>query len=189
MPVSELILYYLWLVIPFYTTMKGFTINSYQNSPYIWTTNIVADNAISSQADYWGTSTHLSKFLKEFSCQFIGVEINNYMWHHMAIAIARHFLRRCNEILGNTTNDSRLHSENWPVDDPWDTQANHSTHTAERIYAWHGLLIPSVNADPGNRVTRLDKDYCSHRRLRLRRLMCTNLQCCPENFMKNTGAE
>jgi hypothetical protein len=170
-------MYYLWFVIPFWTTMNGFTNGQFHESPYLWTNRVNGDQSIASLADFWDTD-FLSKVLNDIFMQDIGVQMNTAEWRHCAIGISRCY---CHDETPDEDGIDGLDDDN-ESDNIWDLQAGHDTNTANRLYAlqfnrcpphicldmyhgistrWHGFLLPDYRSikRQNQNVTVLYKEH------------------------------
>lgn len=165
LPVGELLVYYLWLVLPFYQLTQ--TGKQYRSS-FLWTDEFVANNII----DRTWQSDKLTTTLDRFFGQTLGVHMNCSSYRHIAIAIARRWLQNSFNIkeARRETDENNVDNDHHESDDDvWDLQAGHSTKIARRIYArtlgesnfsnqtvlekyryisdiWHNFLIVDNNA-------------------------------------------
>jgi superfamily II DNA helicase RecQ len=151
--VGSLVVWYLWLVLPFWQQVQGVIQGADETSPYIWAKNIVfrqdeasvrksvpeEDNVIivpeaiheANVDTVWDTDKVRRRF-QQFTGRLIGSEIHIQAWRHIAIAIARKYLSgafRADE--GEEDDGSGHESEE---DDILDLQAGHSTHIAGMVY-------------------------------------------------------
>lgn len=114
--VGELLIYYLWLVLPFCRKLDLLVFQSQQQpSPFLWPK--------SGGLDCW-SSERLSQVLRREFKAMIGVPISIIVWRHLAIAISRKHLA-----CGGFKRD-------YDVDDTaYDTQSSHTSRTAGSVYA------------------------------------------------------
>lgn len=114
--VGELLVYYLWLVLPSCQKLDLLVFRSPdQPSSFLWPK--------SGGSDCWG-SERLSRVLKRKFMNTIGVPMSIVVWRHLAIAISRKHLA-----CGGFKRD-------YDIDETtFDNQSCHSTRTAGSIYA------------------------------------------------------
>lgn len=129
--VSELLVYYLWLVLPFCTQLKLLALNSKEPvSPYLWAAEPrEAPQAPQSQnatrLPHWGSS-RLSKILQQAFRTWLNTDGNITTWRHAAIAISR-------KHLGGAKFKRDYGSEPAPT---WAAeQTGHTAHVAGNVYA------------------------------------------------------
>jgi superfamily II DNA helicase RecQ len=165
--VGELLVHYLWLILPFWQFMKGSSMESREKSLYLWSKDLVFPlNKTVDPNDLWDT-TKLSRVLNDMTKTCMGIEVNVSSWRHIAIAISRRFLKRGftdptdddddnddeNEDVGTfeeVVNGRR--GNNIPtinVNSVYDLQASHSVRVANSTY---GRLITGPNETPKNMV-------------------------------------
>src|SRR5277367_6555500 len=158
--VGELLLRYLWLVLPFWQAVQSVTEKADQLSPFIWADAVAKDKKDEKeqgdrtegdvdegdelgeldfktmhQSKQW-TSERIRKIMQKHSEKWLGVRLNISAWTHIAIGISRRYLR------GRFTVDEEeevdwetFDEDNLDGDSPWDLQAGHGTHIAGMIYA------------------------------------------------------
>ena len=163
--VGELLLQYLWLVLPFWQAIESVTKQADQLSPFIWSNAVEKEakdrtedrteardrtedrteegdelgdpnyKAIH-QSKQW-TSERIRKIIQKQSEKWLGVRLNISAWRHIAIGISRRYLQ------GKFVVDEAEEEVDWETfdednldgDSPWDLQAGHGTHVAGMIYA------------------------------------------------------
>lgn len=114
--VGELLVYYLWLVHPFYRKLELLALRRQTPpSPYLWTKN--------ESLEPWD-SARLSLVLQRETKQAFGVAFTIPIYRHLAIAVSRKHLE-----CGGFKRDYGLE------DTRFNTQASHTTRTAGAIYA------------------------------------------------------
>jgi hypothetical protein len=118
--VSELLVYYLWLIVPFCTQIK------------LLVPDIAAENEAGSSAFLWSKrgqpwhSDRLSKMLSDQFREYLNTSANIVIWRHAAIAISRKHI------------SGRGFKRDYSVKDEeamMDGQAGHSSILAGQIYA------------------------------------------------------
>ena len=203
--VGELLVYYLWLVLPFWQTTNGSFNGSTEKSIYLWSKELSFPEAktISSE-DLWN-STKLSNVLTTVFRTFMGVAINISMWRHIAVAISRRFLKRAftdpSDDDGDADEDNEEFLKN--LDVLFDLQMAHSTAVANRVYAplmnqsmdtlmniidayrhicceWHTLLFPELKRSKSrkNDVDDLYRSFMLRIRMRRLQLLASIDACC-----------
>jgi hypothetical protein len=128
-PIGQLLVWYLWLVIPFWSTISGCIENVNTISPYLWTSQIVYCTTSNEQS----TPSSSKKLVEALKCIFCQMDISNIhilAWRHIAKAITNKFLRKSISISSKSSNH-----ETEEEDDIWDLQAAHSTKTSSNVYA------------------------------------------------------
>ena len=134
-PVGEALVYYLWLVLPFWQQMKGAVTAATTTSPHLWSKKVVFSSSDRNNVEVWSTeslSLGLASLLGDN-------KMNVRIYRHVIVAIARRFLKE------NWASDAELDDENDEFDDGandvaicndiLDMQAGHTTETAVRMYA------------------------------------------------------
>jgi superfamily II DNA helicase RecQ len=159
--VGELLLRYLWLVLPFWQAIQSVTEQADQLSPFIWSDAIEKkeekekekDSEVDSSVDegyesgepdfktmhrskQW-TSERIRKIMQKYSEKWLGVRLNISAWRHIAIAISRRYLsgRFVADEAEEEVDWETFDEDNLDGDSPWDLQAGHGTHIAGMIYA------------------------------------------------------
>jgi superfamily II DNA helicase RecQ len=162
--VGELLVWYVWLVLPFWQNVQGIIKRSTFRSAYIWADEITSRNAIdqavdqdmgfSSQQDTQVTqdperptertmqpfreakwsSDRVRRIIQQHSERLLGWKLSTSSWRQIAIAISNRYL--------GTKHDPSYDGENGEdedgiddVSDARDLQATHTSHVAGMIYA------------------------------------------------------
>jgi len=160
--VGELLVYYLWLVLPFHERVQFEAHEKQCNSAFLWggskkvehrqwtgpryQKEKVADNG----GEQGWTSERMRKITQRASMRWIGVKINISAWRNIAIAISRRFCREAPFVIDETQPDEM--DDNSPEgddDSPHDLQSGHTTHIAGMIYARE--LVENRDAVVGRR--------------------------------------
>jgi hypothetical protein len=129
LPVDELLVYYLWLILPFWQTVKGYDISAIWRSKHLFSKDIICQqNKAATIKDLW-TTDKLSTILKKTTLLSFGHALNTQMWRQMAIAFARKFLKPFSYGILMSHSDN-----NDSNDEILDLQAAHSTLTANQTY-------------------------------------------------------
>ncbi|KAL5344753.1 hypothetical protein ACLOAV_010150 [Pseudogymnoascus australis] len=95
--VSELLVYYLWLVLPFCRQLKLLALNSKElASPYLWAAKELQEPLLlhgkkATRLPHWDSS-RLSKVLQQEFKAYLNTTANITLWRHAAIAISRKHL-------------------------------------------------------------------------------------------------
>jgi RecQ family ATP-dependent DNA helicase len=173
--VGELLLRYLWLVLPFWQSIQSVIEKADKLSPFIWSDAIEKDgkdgdgqaNELDSSRDQgheseepnfkamhrskqW-TSERIRKIMQKYSEKWLGVRLNISAWRHIAIGIARRYLSGKFVVDEDEEVDWETFDEdNLDGDSPWDLQAGHGTHVAGMIYA------RELRQAPGQTMRRQD---------------------------------
>jgi len=159
--VGELLLRYLWLVLPFWQAIQSVTEQADQLSPFIWSDAIEKkeekekekESEVDSSVDegyelgepdfktmhrskQW-TSERIRKIMQKYSEKWLGMRLNISAWRHIAIAISRRYLsgRFVADEAEEEVDWETFDEDNLDGDSPWDLQAGHGTHVAGMIYA------------------------------------------------------
>jgi superfamily II DNA or RNA helicase len=134
-PVGEALVYYLWLVLPFWQRIQGAVTTATITSPHVWSKNAAMPVSDPMKTEVWSTDA-LSQGLASL---FVDNKMNVRIYRHVIIAIARKFLK---ENWGNDSEDEELYEEFGDdandvaiCNDVLDMQAGHTTATAVRVYA------------------------------------------------------
>lgn len=149
--VGSLVVWYLWLVLPFWQQVQGIVQDADEASPYLWAKNTVyrhdqaaaqktaADDGIVNVPEaiqearvdtVWDTDKVRRRF-QQYTGRLMGTEIHIQAWRHIAIAIAHQYLSGLFRDEAGDEAGSGYESEE---DDILDLQAGHSTHIAGMIY-------------------------------------------------------
>jgi superfamily II DNA helicase RecQ len=161
--VGELLVWYVWLVLPFWQSVQGIIKQSTFRSAYIWADEITSRNAIDQAVDRdthlgsqyeiedaeragesamqpfregkW-SSDRVRRIIQQHSERLLGCKLSTSGWRQIAIAISNRYL--------GTKHDPSYHGENGEdedgiddagVDDARDLMAGHTSHVAGMIYA------------------------------------------------------
>jgi superfamily II DNA helicase RecQ len=128
--IGNLLVYYLWLVLPFYQNVVGSCEQKQFKSTYLWTDNIVDTNDSTRTWD----SNKLTSQLNKFFMTKVGTDMNISKYRHISIAIVRKYLSLHITVKTSGLNEDELETDE--VDDCiWDLQAGHATSTALNVYA------------------------------------------------------
>ncbi|KAK6591474.1 hypothetical protein H4I95_12188 [Botrytis cinerea] len=161
--VGELLVYYLWLVLPFWEKLQFQMTGKPSSSPFLWgdgkkkehrqwtgpkrqqqkarESDDVPENGrgtIKEKRSRSWTSERARKILKESAMRWMGVDgLNISGYRQIAIAISRRYCRedRFEEEKSKLEESEGWDEDNADGDDPWDLQAGHGTHVAGMIYA------------------------------------------------------
>ena len=198
-PVGELLVYYLWIILPFWQIVKGHKMSASWTSRHLFSEETIFPMSRSvTSKDLWSTNA-LSEILKKMTRSSFGSPLNTQKWRQMAIAFGRKYLRNpfFNDGIGKNATDE----DDLGDDDILDLQAAHSTQTALKNYGrlilpfhamdpfreisieWHKLLIPHpINSMQGSNdiFTSAARDW---RRDRLAKLMKVDLRGRLQLFM------
>ena len=163
--VGELLVYYLWLVLPFWESIEMMTDRVTELSPFVWGDSKTDDGEKHAEKDraddtagshseddsiqedaenqalkrsrtVW-TSERLRKIIQRESMISMGVKLNISAWRQVTIAIGRKYLGdKFREEGGSEEyDDEDFDEDNVEGDSPLDLQAGHGTHVAGMIYA------------------------------------------------------
>ncbi|KAF4473075.1 ATP-dependent DNA helicase Q1 [Fusarium albosuccineum] len=152
--VGELLVWYMWLVLPFWQVVQGRMKQKRRRSAFLWADQVVSqdgskDGRGSSRAgteeaeeeaafmdwfreSKW-TSDRARRVMQRYTTQFSGQEINVAAWRMMAIAISNRFF---NKVFGDDEwGEEEEDGEGGFVDSIHDLQAGHGSQIAGLIYA------------------------------------------------------
>ena len=145
--VAELLVYYLWLVLPFHEKVQWAAHQKRYNSAFLWGSSQKIEHRqwtgprFQKKKDAEGeeqgwTSERMRKIMQAGSMRWIGIKINISAWRNIAIAISRRFCREAPFETDNIRPEDV--DDNHPDvndDNPHDLQSGHTTHIAGMIYA------------------------------------------------------
>ena len=134
-PVGTVLVYYLWLILPFWQNLKGLVTGASTKSPHLWAKQVVLSEVDQVKKEVWGTEV-LSQGLASL---FGNPKMTVRAYRHVIVAIARRFLsekwstdvvdEEALEEFGDGSNDVAM------CNHILDLQAGHTTDTAVRVYA------------------------------------------------------
>jgi superfamily II DNA helicase RecQ len=159
--VGELLVYYLWLVRPFWECIEMMTNNVTELSPFVWGMRPTEEEDEKEPQDHPESSSNhesqtsdeengrlrrprkawmserLRKIIQRESVEWIGVKFNISAWRDAVIAIGRKYLRDIfnDEGKSEDCDVDGFDEDNEEGDSPWDLQSGHGTHIAGNIYA------------------------------------------------------
>lgn len=149
--VGELMVYYLWLVVPFWETIQVVVDRVVELSAFVWGDAKTGeedeeqgqegeedrgeDQGLCRPPRRW-TSERMRRIMQRESTKWIGETLNISAWRQIAIAIARRFLRENFSVDEDQHGgDEDFDEDNHGGDSVWDLQAGHGTRIAGLIYA------------------------------------------------------
>ena len=156
--VSELLLYYLWLVLPFCERVRSVAADVQSFSAFLWGDRSSSgpgdedSSEGSSSGDDDGSPTlqrtsatrhtrwtadHARRLVQKETERFLGVRFGVAAWRQMAPAIPRRYLRASfgPDVYGGPGElDSDEEDGEAPADSAWDLQSTHQTFTAGMLY-------------------------------------------------------
>ena len=160
--VAELLVYYLWLVLPFHEKVQLAAHQKRCNSAFLWGSSQKIEHRqwtgprfrkekVTEEGEEQGwTSERMRKIMQAGSMRWIGVKINISAWRNIAIAISRRFCREApfetDHIRPEDVDDDHPDVND---DSPHDLQSGHTTHIAGMIYARE--LVENRDAVVGRR--------------------------------------
>lgn len=148
--VGEVVVWYLWLVLPFVQRMQAM----------LWEQGTVSDHLWSADADgrKW-TTERMKHELQRVSEAGLGQSINIAAYRQIAIAIGRRWIRRG---MSEAT-DERGDDGEWLQDDPSgdiaDEQATHSPHVAGAVYARETQELAGATASRRQQFRAISIDW------------------------------
>ena len=149
--VGELVVWYLWLALPFQQRMEAMVWKKDAVSAHMWPTDVSGKR--------W-TSERMRKVLKRESRAGLGQELTVQSYRDVAIGISRKFMRRPTAF---HTDDGNDESKEWDEDDVAaaiaDEQAGHTSHIAGMIYARAIMEQAGAVADKRQRFRASSVDW------------------------------
>ena len=133
--VGELLVWYLWLIEPFQSQLEVAVYGRQCSQGYLWQKGI---------GDRQWTSERFKTLLAQEFMKGIGVKMNISAYRHVAIAMARRYLRK-DQFINDQDDEEGLEDgdeEDGPgmaIDNVYDLQAGHSSQVAGMVYG-RGLL-------------------------------------------------
>jgi RecQ family ATP-dependent DNA helicase len=121
--VGELLVYYLWLVLPLQQKIEAELQKKDSRSQHMWPTDPGGKK--------W-TSPRMREVMKRESNIGMGVQLTIQAWRDLAIGISRHYMREKQTF---TDDDNDEDSDVSGDDDIWDLAAGHTSQVAGAIYA------------------------------------------------------
>lgn len=159
--VGELLVWYLWLVLPFWQQVQGIVKGGTWYSPFLWADQIIERDQGSSSEDtpeteeeweaaVWfrerkWTSDRVRRVMQQHSERLMGSAVGISAWRHIAIAIANRF---SNKAFGDMDGEEG-EDEDGIEDSPWDLQAGHGSLIAGLAYA--RMLLQSKDGTAAQR--------------------------------------
>ncbi|KAK4232713.1 DEAD-like helicase, partial [Achaetomium macrosporum] len=157
--VGELLVWYLWLVLPFWQQVQAMLDGADAPSAFLWADRVVGwkggeaagsegpgdrvgavaeageegPGAAPVRGRKW-TPDRMRRALQQHSGRFLGTRVGTSAWRHIAIAISNRYLNKAfgEDVAGEGEVDD---DEDGTADNIWDLQAAHSTHVAGLVYA------------------------------------------------------
>ncbi|KDN64750.1 hypothetical protein CSUB01_11123 [Colletotrichum sublineola] len=182
--VGELLVWYLWLVLPFWQEVQGTVSGSGGYSAYLWADEILAGarggqdremdqlgglgldgGGEEDEAAAWTwkeervwTTDRSRRIIQQCSSRLLGSQLNVSMWRHIAIAIANRYL---NEAFGRPGEGGPDEDEEADDinDSVWDLQAGHSTRLAGLIYSRLLMQFGSGSAAKQQQFRRVSQQW------------------------------
>jgi superfamily II DNA helicase RecQ len=148
--VGELVVWYLWLVLPFVQRMQAM----------LWEQGTVSDHLWSADADgrKW-TTERMKHELQRVSEAGLGQSINIAAYRQIAIAISRRWIRRgISEATDEQGDDGEWLQED-PSGDIADEQATHSPHVAGAVYARETQELAGATASRRQQFRAISIDW------------------------------
>ena len=146
--VGELLVYYLWLVLPFHERVQLGAHQRRLNSAFLWGGSqkiehrqwtgprYRKDKVAQEGEDHGWTSERMRKILQAGSMRWMGVKIHISAWRNIAIAMSRRFCREAPFEMDNIRPEDVDDNAAGAIEDsPHDLQSGHTTHMAGMIYA------------------------------------------------------
>ena len=121
--VGELMVYYLWLVLPLQQKMEAEVQQKEARSQHMWPTD--------PNGKQW-TSARMREMMKRESNVGMGVQLTMQAWRDLAIGISRQYMRGKQAFVEDEDDEDGDGNED---DDIWDLAAGHGSQVAGMIYA------------------------------------------------------
>ena len=155
-PAGELLIRYIWLVLPFWQQVKGIALQASKASPFIWTDNIVQldlpaverrlpqqqgwydnDNTAQRAVQLW-SGDKMRRILTKHANRLMGTDLNIAIWRNLAISISRRYLRGNGFDESDYNTDVDIEEAEFDLlgsaDDINDKQSGHSSYVAGLAY-------------------------------------------------------
>jgi hypothetical protein len=155
---GELVVWYLWLVLPFWQQVQGIVKDADEPSAFLWAEEIVKKKAQEGEADGIGvegeageevteeegqaawirerkwTPDRMRRIMQQYSERHLQARVGISAWRHIAIAISNRYLNKAFG-QGRDEGDEYDEDDEGALDSIWDLQAGHSSHVAGMVYA------------------------------------------------------
>lgn len=136
--VGELVVYYMWLVLPFQQQLEAMVWEKEVMSSHMWPTD--------PNGQKW-TSDRFREVLKRESRIGLGQELTIAAYREVAIAISRRFLRAASAFNAEEGEDNEAWAEDNALAITQDEQAGHTAHVAGMVYARGIMELAGATAD------------------------------------------
>jgi hypothetical protein len=146
--VGELVVWYLWLVLPFVQQIEALLWKQDQISSHLWPADV--------DGKRW-TTDRMTKVLKQTSLTSLQQPLTVQSYRQIAIAISREWLQ--GETPFPLDNESDGDNEGSSPDHAADLQATHSSHIAGMVYARESTERSGVNAGLRQRFRKVSLDW------------------------------
>ena len=148
--VGELVVWYLWLVLPFVQQMEAMLWPQKGVSDHMWPTDV--------DGRKW-TPERMKKELQRVSQAGLGQSIHMAAYREIAIAISRRWVRASTAFqVDEDDEDAEWRKQN-VLSDAADEQATHSPHIAGTIYARDAMELSGATADRRQRFRAVSRDW------------------------------
>ena len=178
---GELVVWYLWLVLPFWQQVQGMIEGADEESAFFWADAMVkADEEAGETGEEAGeeaddeckgedtdgrviaaiargrpwTSDRMRRIMQQKSGRYLGVRVGISAWRQIAVAISNRYL---NKAFGSDEEKDIDEDDEGVADDVADLQTGHSTHVAGLVYAremQQGLFGTAAQRDAFRGVSR-----------------------------------
>jgi hypothetical protein len=147
--VGELVLWYLWLVLPFVQQMEAI----------LWPQKAVSDNMWPTDVDGKKWTTEQMKELEQVSQAGLGQSMHVAAYREAAIAISRRWVRASTAFqIDEDDEDAEWRKQN-VLSDVADEQATHSPHITGMIYTRNAMEMSGATADRRQQFRAVSQDW------------------------------
>jgi superfamily II DNA or RNA helicase len=153
--VGSLLMYYLWLVIPFQRLLETAVYGEAVDSPYLW-----SQGAPGSQDSKW-TSERIRHLIQRESEIGLGQKLNIGSYRQIAIAITRKYLIK-DPFIDDREDEDRVDDDDphgTMPDSAFDLQSGHGSHVAGMIYARWIMEAPQEVASMRERFRQVSRAW------------------------------
>jgi superfamily II DNA/RNA helicase len=124
--VGELVVWYLWLVLPFVQLIEAMLRPGWEASAYLWPADV--------DGRLW-TTDRMTKAMKQATAAGMGCELGVYAYREVAIAISREWIAGATQFPRDDEDENAEWDSEHAFQHAADEQAAHSSHVAGMIYA------------------------------------------------------
>lgn len=148
--VGELVVWYLWLALPFIQRIEA----------AVWKKKGMSDHMWPADADgpKW-TTDRMKKQLQQVSAEALGQPIHVAAYREIAIAISRQWVRGATAFPSDDGDENQEWNKENTMADTADIQAGHSPHIAGAIYARESIEMAGSTADRRRQFRAVSTDW------------------------------